>query len=78
MSQLSQLDNMESMMDRLYQTMFTIVPKGYSAKEVDMFIEEMKDECLRWNEKYMQVQIELWEMKERMKNAGAAGQEAGD
>lgn len=75
---MDQAENMEALLDFLYQAMFTITSKGYSPKEVDMFIEELKDECRAWNEKYLELQRELQEMKERCKGVDDAGREAGD
>ena len=70
---MGQSENMDALLDFLYQAMFTIAPKGYSPKEVDMFIEELKDQCCVWSRKYTELQNELREMKEGRKNADAPG-----
>lgn len=75
---MNQSENMEPLLDFLYQAMFSISPKGYSPKEVDMFIEELKDECRTWNQKYMDLQKELQEAKEEIKNVDARDKETGD
>lgn len=75
---MNQSENMETILDFLYQAMFTTTSKGYSPKEVDRFMEELKDECRAWNEKYLALQRELQEVKERSRNVGDAGRETGN
>lgn len=71
-------ESVEIVSDLLYQAMFTVTRNGYSPKEVDAFIEELKDECRIWNQNYLELQRELQEIKERTRNGRDTGSKTGD
>lgn len=56
---MKQTEDEDALLDFIYQANFTITKKGYSPKEVDLFIEELKDECRMWNAKYREVAAQL-------------------
>lgn len=75
---MQQSGSVEILSDLLYQAMFTVTKNGYSPKEVDAFIEELKDECRIWNRNYLELQRELQEIKEGTQNGRDAGPKTGD
>lgn len=80
---MKQLKNMESLLDFVYQAMFTVTKKGYSPKEVDAFIEELKEECRMWDEKYQKLEEQFRQLQETVQKEGTvygsdAGKKTGD
>lgn len=80
---MEQSKNMESLLDFVYQAMFTVTKKGYSPKEVDAFIEELKEECRMWDEKYQKLEEQLHQLQEAVQKEGTtygsdAGKETGN
>lgn len=55
---------MERIIDLVYQAMFTTTKNGYNPREVDSFLEQLKDECRNWNEKYNQLEQEVLRLRE--------------
>lgn len=80
---MKQSKNMESLLDFVYQAMFTVTKKGYSPKEVDAFIEELKEECRMWDEKYQKLEEQFQQLQEMIQKEGTvygsdAGKKTGD
>lgn len=50
---------MEPVIDHVYQAMFTTTKNGYNPREVDRFLEQLKDELRLWNERYRLLEQEV-------------------
>ena len=54
---------METIMDLIHQAMFTTVKQGYDPREVDRFMEQLKDECRILEEKYRNLEQEVLQLR---------------
>ena len=80
---MKQSEDMESLLDFVYQAMFTVTKKGYSPKEVDAFIEELKEKCRKCEEKYQELEQKFMMLqdtvqKEEIAHGSASGKKTGD
>lgn len=74
---MNNTEDMQPLLDFVYQAMFDTTKKGYSPKEVDAFIEKLKDECQVWNEKYKELQCQLQELKKNPQPVENSGEKEG-
>lgn len=54
---------MEKLIDMVDQAMFTTTQKGYNPREVDRFVEQLKDACRALAEEYRCMQTELQQLR---------------